>query len=149
LDEAEDVPQVRLPTGPEQDVGMDRLRELLVELKRDKLAQGNFLGLLNVLIGSTVETASGELVSSGTTWRFLAEQLKKVRWSKESADELGIELGSFAPRDRQRFWYQVIAHASVDSPAAREAGIRVIEQMGKLGYRIKSSSPATPPKSQG
>jgi hypothetical protein len=136
----------RLPSDPEQDVGMDRLRELLVELKRDRLAQGNFLGLLNLLIGSTIETSQGELVTSGATWRHLAEQLKKVRWSKDAADELGIDLEGFAPRDRQRFWYQVIAHASVDSPAAREAGIQMLEQLGKLGYRIRVSG--SPPASE-
>jgi hypothetical protein len=129
---------------------MDRLRELLVELKRDKVTQGNFLGLLNVLIGSTIETAAGEPVSSGTTWRHLAEILKKVRWSKDSADELGIELENFAPRDRQRFWYQVISHAAVDSPRAREAGIRTIEILRQLGYRIKGSTTSnTPPASAG
>ncbi|CAN5538425.1 hypothetical protein BH10PLA2_BH10PLA2_12800 [soil metagenome] len=128
---------------------MDRLRELLVELKRDKSTQGNFLGLLNVLIGSTIETAAGEAVSSGTTWRHLAEMLKKVRWSKDSADELGIELGSFAPRDRQRFWYQVISHAAVDSPQAREAGIRIIEVLRQLGYRIKGSTSIVPPANTG
>jgi hypothetical protein len=126
---------------------MDRLRELLVELKREKLAQSNFLGLLNILIGCTIEAANGDIVSSGVTWRALAEHLKKVRWSKQSADELGLELGKFAPRDRQRFWYQVIAHAGVDSAKAREAGGRMTEQLRQLGYHIKGTAQArsTPP----
>ena len=120
---------------------MDRLRDLLVELKNDKHAQGNFLGLLNILIGSKIEAANGDLVSAGVTWRGLAEQLKKVRWSKQSADELGLELASFAPRDRQRFWYQVIAHAQVDSAKAREAGAQMVEQLRKLGYQVKGTAP--------
>ena len=119
---------------------MDRLRELLVELKNDKHAQGNFLGLLNILIGSKIEAANGDLVSAGVTWRGLAEQLKKVRWSKQSANELGLELASFAPRDRQRFWYQVIAHAQVDSAKAREAGAQMMEQLRKLGYQVKGTA---------
>jgi hypothetical protein len=127
--------------GPQQDVGMDRLRELLVELKRDTYAQGNFLGLLNVLIGSTIEGSDGDIVSTGATWRSLAELLKKVRWTKQAATDLGLELGNFAPRDRQRFWYQVISHANVDSPQAREAGARMIEQLRHMGYRVKGSGP--------
>ncbi len=123
--------------GPQQDVGMDRLRELLVELKRDSYAQGNFLGLLNVLIGCSIEAPDGTLVSTGATWRSLAELLKKVRWTKQAATDLGLELGTFAPRDRQRFWYQVISHSSVDSPKAREAGARMIEQLRQLGYKVK------------
>jgi hypothetical protein len=107
---------------------MDRLRELLVELKRDNYAQGNFLGLLNILIGCSIEASNGDVVSTGATWRTLAEQLKKARWTKQAATELGIELGTFAPRDRQRFWYQVIAHAGVDSPKAREAGVRRLSE---------------------
>ncbi len=132
---------MRLPIESQQDVGMDRLRELLVELKRDKHAQGNFLGLLNALIGCRIEAANGDLVSSGVTWRALAEQLKKVRWSKQSADELGLELATFAPRDRQRFWYQVIAHAQVDSARAREAGAQMIELLRKIGYQVKGTAP--------
>ena len=124
---------------------MDRLRELLVELKRDNYAQGNFLGLLNVAIGCTIEAANGDLVSTGATWRSLAELLKKVRWTKQAATDLGLELGGFAPRDRQRFWYQVISHAGVDSPQAREAGVRMIELLKHMGYKIKSSPPIKAP----
>jgi hypothetical protein len=119
---------------------MDRLRDLLVDLKRNQYGQGNFLGLLNVLIGCNIQTSSGDVVSTGVTWRLLAEQLKKVRWTKEAANELGLELGSFAPRDRQRFWYQVIAHAGVDSPKARAAGQLMVEKLKQMGYRIKGSA---------
>ena len=124
---------------------MDRLRELLVELKRDNYAQGNFLGLLNILIGCPIEASNGDLVSTGATWRSLAELLKKVRWTKQAATDLGLDLGGFAPRDRQRFWYQVIAHAGVDSPVAREAGVKMIEQLKLLGYKIKTSAPTKAP----
>jgi hypothetical protein len=136
---------MQLPIGPEQDVGMDRLRELLVDLKRNQYAQENFLGLLNVLIGCTIEAPNGEVVSTGVTWRALAEQLKKVRWTKQAASELGIELGTFAPRDRQRFWYQVIAHAGVDSPRARSAGTQMLEKLRQMGYRIKGAAETANP----
>ena len=119
---------------------MDRLRELLIELKRDEYAQGNLLGLLNILIGCSIEAANSDIVSTGATWRSLAEQLKKVRWTKQAATELGLDLGAFAPRDRQRFWYQVISHAGVDSPKAREAGALMIEQLRQMGYRVKGST---------
>ena len=33
--------------------------------------------------------------------------------------------------------------------AVFEAGIRIIEQLGKLGYRIRSAAPVTPPANPG
>ena len=116
---------------------MDRLRELLVQINRDGQAQGNFLGLLNVLIGYRIETPEGELISAGATWRELAEALKKVRWNKSAAAELSVDRAKLAPRDRQKFWYQVIGQASVDSPQARAAGIRLAEALRSAGFQVK------------
>ena len=51
---------------------MDRLREFLDILSEKGQAEGNFLGLLHVLIGRRITLDDGTLVSSGQSWRDLA-----------------------------------------------------------------------------
>jgi hypothetical protein len=114
---------------------MDRVREFLEHLKQSGLANGNLLGLLNLLIGQRIVRADGEAVSPGLTWRETAQWLKKVRWKKEAAGELGIDLASLPPRDRVRYWYLAIAQAEVDSPKAMRAGDVLAKRLAKLGYR--------------
>jgi hypothetical protein len=106
---------------------MDRLREFLDALRDQGHASGNFLGVLHVLIGRRVNTADGTEVSRGLNWRDAAALLKKVRWDREAVRELAIDPDDLSPRDRQRFWYQAIAQAGVDSPAAVAAGDRLAQ----------------------
>jgi len=120
----------------EQGITMDGLREFLGDLKRQGYAQGNFLGLLNVLIGRQIKTSSGALISNGLTWRALAEWLKHVRWNKEAVRELAIDPDSLPPRDRQRYWYLAIAQAHVDSPQAIQAGNRLAVALRGVGYTV-------------
>ena len=115
---------------------MDGIHRFLDVLKKGRLAQGNFLGLLHVLIGRRIETAQGEVVTTGLTWRNLAAELKKVRWDKEAARELGLDPKDLPPRDRERFWYGVIARAGVDTPKAAVAGERMAEVLRAAGYRV-------------
>lgn len=115
---------------------MDRLRDLIVRIKRERHAEGNFLGFLNVLVGSRIENDRGELVSPGVSWRSLAALLKRVRWDKQSALEFKLDLTRMPPRDRERFWYQVIAQAGIDSPRGREAGSQFGAKLRELGYRV-------------
>jgi hypothetical protein len=115
---------------------MDGVRELLEQIRRHKCAEGNFRGLLNVLIGRRVEDAQGTLVSPGLAWRAVAAWLKKVRWPREAVRELGLDTKALPPRDRERFWYAAIAQAHVDSPEATGAGDRLAEAIGPLGYRV-------------
>src|SRR5262249_33604764 len=96
-------------------IPMDGLREFLDDLKQQGSAQGNLLGVLNVLIGRRITTADGTVLSNGLTWRELAELLKRVRWDREAVRELGLDPDRLAPRDRERFWYQAIAQANVSS----------------------------------
>ena len=63
---------------------MDRVREFLEFVKTSNLAEGNFHGLLHVLIGRRITKADGTFVSAGLTWREVASWLKKVRWKKEA-----------------------------------------------------------------
>jgi hypothetical protein len=120
---------------------MDGLREFLEDLKQHGLAEDNLLGLLNVLIGRRVEKADGTLLCNGVTWRELAETLKRVRWDKESVRGLGIDPNTLAPRDRQRFWFQAISQARVDTPEATIAGDALAALLTTRGYRI-----GAPPK---
>jgi hypothetical protein len=115
---------------------MDRVRQLLDDVKTRGLAQGNFLGLLNVLIGRRIALADGTPVSAGLTYRELAAQLKRVRWEREAAAELGVAPSSLPPRDRERYWYQAIALARVDSPPATAAGDRLAEHLRAAGYEV-------------
>src|SRR5437879_1674395 len=122
---------------------MDRLHELLNDLKQSGKAQGSFLGLLNVLIGRRLERADSTLVSNGATWRELSALLKRVRWDREAARELGLDPAGLPPRDRQRYWYTAIALARVDSPQATQAGDQFAELLRGLGYKV-GAAPSHP-----
>jgi hypothetical protein len=115
---------------------MDGLCEFLSDLQRHGIARGNFLGLLNVLIGRRIETADGTVISNGVPWRTLAQALKRVRWDKEAVGELGLVPATLPPRDRQRYWYLAIAHAHVDSEAAAQAGEQLAETLRSAGYKV-------------
>lgn len=116
------------------------MHEFLDDLKQHGHAQGNFLGLLNVLIGRRIEKADGTVLSVGLTWRQTADWLKKVRWDKDAVRELGLDPAELAPRDRERFWYGAITRARVDSPEAAAAGDRLASALKKAGYTIKGGA---------
>lgn len=115
---------------------MDGVREFLDDLKRHGQARGNFVGLLHILVGRRVMRAGGGVVSAGLTWREAATWLKRVRWPKESARELGIDPLALPPRDRERYWYQAIAQARIDSEEAIQAGDRLAEALTAAGYVV-------------
>jgi hypothetical protein len=116
--------------------GMDALSEFLNDQHRKGTAQGNFLGLLHILVGRRLESPDGTLLSNGLTWRELAALLKKVHWPREAVQELGLQEDALPPRDRVRYWYSAIAQARVDSDKAREEGDRVAELLRKAGFRV-------------
>lgn len=115
---------------------MDRLREFLDEQKKHPSAAGNFLGLLNVLIGRRITAADGTPVSAGITWRALAALLKQVRWEKEAVRDLGLDPAALPPRDRLKYWYTAIAQAGVDSNKATHAGDKLAQKLTALGYTV-------------
>src|SRR4051794_19828450 len=104
---------------------MDGVLTFLIALRQHGLVEGNFLGLLHILIGRRISLGDGTPVSPGLTWRALADILKTLRWSKDSVRELDLNPADLPPRDRQRFWYTAIAQAKVDSPEAVAAGDRL------------------------
>jgi hypothetical protein len=113
------------------------MHEFLDDLKQHGYAQGNFLGLLNVLIGRRIEKADGTILSVGLTWRQTADWLKKVRWEKDAVRELKLDPAALAPRDRERFWYGAITRAHVDSLEATAAGDRLAAALKPSGYIVK------------
>jgi hypothetical protein len=115
---------------------MDALREFLGQIKRQGTARGNFLGLLNVVIGRHIQRADGTLVSAGCSWRTLANWLKVVRWDRAAIRELGIDPKTLHPRERERFWFQAITRASVDSEEAIQAGNRFCEALAGAGFLV-------------
>jgi hypothetical protein len=115
---------------------MDGFHEFLEVLKQGKHAEGNLLGLLNVLIGRRIATAQAEVISTGLTWRALAGWLKKVRWDKDAVRELGLDPKTLPPRDREKFWYAAIAQAQVSSDKATEAGDRLAVALQAVGYIV-------------
>ena len=115
---------------------MDQLRDFLELVRQQGLAQGNFLGLLHLLIGRRIALADGTVVSTGLTWRAAATLLKKVRWAPEAAQELSLDISTLPPRDRERYWYMAIAAARVSSQEAIDAGDRLAQSVTALGYVI-------------
>jgi hypothetical protein len=115
---------------------MERLRHFLIDLKQRELAAGNFLGLLNVLIGRRIAHEDGTVISTGLSYREVAAMLKRVRWEREAAAGLGIASATLAPRDRERYWYQAIVLAHVDTPQATAAGDKLARRLRAAGYDI-------------
>lgn len=113
---------------------MDALRDFLKEIEPH--LQGNFLGLLHLLIGRRIKKADGTTLSSGLTWREVAAILKKVHWNTDYVRELGLDPDKLAPRDRQRFWYTAIMQAGIDSPKATQAGEKMGEVLRKQNYVV-------------
>jgi len=115
---------------------MDRLHDILTQIKKHDWAAGQFLGLLNLLIGRHIAAADGTEISSGATWRSLAAFLKRARWNKEAVRELGLDPAALPPRDRVRYWYAAISQAKVDSSEAMRAGDKMAERLKAEGYTI-------------
>jgi hypothetical protein len=123
--------------GPVENPAMDRLREFLEDVRRLAPFRGNFLGLLNILIGRHIAKTDGTPVSDGLTWRELAAVLKKYSWDKDLVRELGLDPAKLAPRDREQYWYMAINRAHVDSPEASQAGDRLAAALKKAGYVVR------------
>ncbi len=116
--------------------GMDSIRELLEAARTNGLAAGRFRGLLHVAIGRTVTTADGAKVSSGITWRELAALLKALRYDPELGREVGADPDTLSPRDRERYWYAVIALARVDSAEAVAEAEKLIAPLKAAGFVV-------------
>ena len=117
-------------------LGMDALREFLEDLKRQEATRQHFRGLLHILIGRRITKADGTVISNGMTWRELAVLFKKVRWDKHFASQVGLNPEELPPRDRERYWYTIIARAGVDSAPVKEDADRLAEILRQKGYLV-------------
>lgn len=115
---------------------MDQLLELLKALHQQGTATGRFRGLLHLLVGRRITRADGADVSSGMTWREAAALLKKARWNREAVHELGLDLASLPPRDREKFWYAAISRAGLGTRAALADAEALMEPLRALGYAV-------------
>ena len=116
--------------------GMDGIRELLDAARTNGLAAGRFRGLLHIAIGRTVSAADGTKLSSGVTWRALAALLKALRYDPELGREVGADPDTLSPRDRERYWYAVIALARVDGAEALAQAEQLIAPLKVAGFVI-------------
>jgi hypothetical protein len=116
---------------------MQAVQTWLEHIKDHAVWHGRFRGLLHILIGRKLIGLRGEVISSGITWRQLAEILRVIRWEKDAVKELGIEPSTLPPRDRVRFWYLAIQAAHVELPEAREQAESLRKDLLILGYQVE------------
>src|SRR6476661_2494774 len=115
---------------------MEGLREFLDKVRQNHLVRGHFRALLHVAIGRRIARADGTVLSTGVTWRQLAELLRIIRWDKELVRELGLDPDDLPPRDRQRYWYAAIVAARVNTVEARDLGDAYAKLLAPIGFVI-------------
>jgi hypothetical protein len=115
---------------------MDGLREFLDAVREHGLVTGNLRGLFHVAIGRRIARADGTVISTGVTWRELANLLKGMRFDKNLVVEVGGDPEELSPRDRQRFWYAAITLARPDSAEAQAQADRLAGAVKPLGYLV-------------
>jgi hypothetical protein len=115
---------------------MEGLREFLEKVRHSHLVRGHLRALLHISIGRKITRADGTVVSTGVTWRQLAELLRIIRWDKELVRELGLDPDDLPPRDRQRYWYAAIVAARVNAQDVRDLGDAYARLLAPLGYIV-------------
>ncbi len=130
---------------------MEGVRDLLEAARTNGLVAGRFRGLLHVVIGRTITKPDGTKLSAGLTWREVAALLKALRFDPEFGREAGADPDTLSPRDRERYWYSVIAMARVDGAEAMAEAEQLVSPLKGLGYVIAPppggvAPPAAKPK---
>jgi len=115
---------------------MEGLREFLEKIRQSHIVRGHFRALLHIAIGRSISRADGAVLSTGVTWRQLAELLRLMRWDKELVRELGLTPDELPPRDRQRYWYAAIVAARVNSAETRTLGDAYARLVAPLGFVV-------------
>ncbi len=117
-------------------VTTDSLESFLLKLRTQSFPHESFLGFLHVIVGGGLVSPEGHRLVSGISWRDLALLLKKVRWDPAMVRQLGVDPTKLAPRDRERFWYQAICQAGLDSPVAKKSAQRLKGWLDRFGYSV-------------
>lgn len=138
------TPELERDAGRKRSNRMDGIRELLEAAREKNLVAGRFRGLLHIAIGRTVARPDGTKLSAGLTWREVAALLKLLRFDTELGREAGADPETLSPRDRERYWYAVIALARVDGPEALAEAETLIGPLKALGFVIAPSAAAPP-----
>jgi hypothetical protein len=123
---------------------MDSIRDLLEAARTNNLVTGRFRGLLHIAIGRTITATDGTKLSTGVTWRALATILRTLRYDPEYGREVGADPETLSPRDRERYWYAVIALAQVDSAAAYAEAEKLIAPLKSAGFVVAPSATGAP-----
>jgi hypothetical protein len=142
------TPELERDAGRKRSNRMDGVRELFEAAREKNLVAGRFRGLLHIAIGRTVARPDGTKLSAGLTWREVAALLKLLRYDTELGREAGADPETLSPRDRERYWYAVIALARVDGAEALAEAEALIGPLKSLGFVVAPSAgapPAAPP----
>lgn len=115
---------------------MDATRDFLTTVYQANLVPGHLRALLHILVGRKITRTDGTVVSTGLTWRQTAACLRQLRFDPQLARELNLDPDTLNIRDRDRFWYTVIAHAQIDSPAAVAEADKLAPLLLQHGYIV-------------
>jgi len=115
---------------------MDGTRTFLEIVLTNGLAEARLRGVFHIAIGRRVTATDGTTLATGSTWRTLAALLKELKYDKEWGRALGADPDVVAPRDREKFWYHVIALAKVDSAKARTEAEELASLLRPLGWIV-------------
>lgn len=96
---------------------VDTLSDFLEFVNTQGLAVGRLRGLFHICIGRTIRN-NEKIISEGVTWRELAKLLKHLKYEKSLGNEVNVDSDDLNPKDRERYWYAVIALAQPDSVTA-------------------------------
>lgn len=130
------TPDAERDAGRRRSNRMDGIRELLEAAREKGLVAGRFRGLLHIAIGRTVARPDGTKLSAGLTWREVAALLKLLRYDPELGREAGADPDTLSPRDRERYWYAVIALARVDGAEALAEAEQLVGPLKGAGFVV-------------
>ena len=81
------------------------------------------------------------MLSTGLTWRQLAEVLKALRWDREYVRELGLDPDDLPPRERSAILVYVrLFLLDIDTPEAAAAADKLAGLVKSLGYVVTKPS---------
>ena len=116
---------------------MNLLNDFLAKVRTAGVPQGQFLGFLHLMVGKTLVTREGTLVSQGSTWRDLSARFRQARLDRDLVSELGLKPADLPPRDREAYWFEALRRAAISSPLALEQATQLISWLEKLGYEVE------------
>ena len=124
---------------------MNILSDFLEFVNTQGLAVGRLRGLFHICIGRTIRS-NEKIISGGVTWRELARLLKNLKFDKSLGQEVNADSDELNPKDRERYWYAVIAMAQPDSIVASIQAQELADQLQKHQIFIDGLTVSAKPK---